>query len=220
VRAGTKLALCAASIGLLAGCGATATPNPAAVRLRQEDLIALSHALQSPESSVASELAATKVAWPLVANGLPANTGSLSRAPIRTAAERAAQIKLPALLSEQQAASLTGPASAIAGLFRAYAGLGSRGWQLLGSSLDQIEHGSPASARFARENVDLYIESVYDGHFDLAQIGKKLQSAYRTLGGAPAFGSALTQAEINALADTYSEANDRLHPHTGVRLGS
>ena len=48
----------------------------------------------------------------------------------------------------------------------------------------QIEHGSPASARFARENVALYIESVYDGHFDLAQIGKKLPAAYRTLGGA------------------------------------
>jgi hypothetical protein len=30
----------------------------------------------------------------------------------------------------------------------------------------------PAAARFARANVDLYIESVYDAHFTIAQLGK------------------------------------------------
>ena len=69
---------------------------------------------------------------------------------------------------------------------------------------DQIEHGSPAGARFARENVALYIESVYDGHFDLAQIGKQLSDGYRELGGPAAFGRALTQAEVDALARVYS----------------
>ena len=64
------------------------------------------------------------------------------------------------------------------------------------------------------------MESVYDGHFDLAQIGKQLPAAYRTLGGPTAFGQALTQAEVDALARTYSEASVRLHPHPGVRLGT
>ena len=76
------------------------------------------------------------------------------------------------------------------------------------------------SARFARENVALYIESVYDGHFALAQIGKQLLDGYRTLGGQAPFGGTLTQAEVDALASAYSEAADRLHPHVGVRLGS
>ena len=84
----------------------------------------------------------------------------------------------------------------------------------------QIESGTPASARFARENAPLYIESIYDAHFTLAQIGKKLLAAYDKLGGAEAFGAALTQAEVDALARTYSEANDRLHPHVAVRIGS
>ena len=77
----------------------------------------------------------------------------------------------------------------------------------------------PAGARFARENVALYIESVYDGHFDLAQIDKHLTDGYRQLGGAGGVREALTQAEVDALGDAYSEASVRLHPHVGVRLG-
>jgi hypothetical protein len=83
-----------------------------------------------------------------------------------------------------------------------------------------MEHGSPAAARFARENVALYIESVYDAHFTLAQVGKALLTGYRKLGGPAAFERALSQAEVDALARTYSEPTDRLHPHVAVRLGS
>jgi hypothetical protein len=77
-----------------------------------------------------------------------------------------------------------------------------------------------AAARFARANVDLYIESVYDGHFELAQISEKLHKAYQNLGGPSAFGESLTPAEVNAVAAAYSEAAARLRPHVGVRLGS
>ena len=77
-----------------------------------------------------------------------------------------------------------------------------------------------AAARFARANVDLYIESVYDGHFELAQIADKLHKGYENLGGPAAFGESLTPAEVNALAAAYSEASARLRPHVGVRLGS
>jgi hypothetical protein len=212
-----------------AGCGGggsggggstNTTSSPAAQRLQREDLIAVSHALKAGEGQNAGEVAATKLAWPLIANGLRADAVASARRPIAAAADSAADIRVPALLQEAQAVSLTGPGAQLAGLFRTYVGLAGRGWTLVNSSTQEIEHGSPATARFARENLPLYIESIYDGHFSLAQLGKKLRTGYQKLGGPAAFGSSLTQAEVDALADTYSEANDRLHPHVGVRLGS
>jgi hypothetical protein len=68
--------------------------------------------------------------------------------------------------------------------------------------------------------VALYIESVYDAHFTLAQVGRKLLDGYRKLGGARTFGARLAQRRVDALARAYSEASDRLHPHVRVRLGS
>jgi hypothetical protein len=127
---------------------------------------------------------------------------------------------VPAPLQEAQATMLTGPGSSIAGLFRSYRGLAANGWQIIDASIDVIRHGSPAAARFARANVALYIESVYDAHFTLAQIGKKVLDGYLKLGDGKAFGVAITADEVQALAHAYSEATDRLHPHVAVRLGS
>jgi hypothetical protein len=155
-----------------------------------------------------------------VANGLPRRSTGLYTPQVRAAIETAERLQLPTLFDEKQAAELTGEASSIAGLYRAFEGLASRGWQMIGSGIYQIEHGSPPSARFSRANVPLYIDSVYDGHFGLAQIGKKLQAAYKKLGGQTAFGVALTQAEVDALAAAYSEERNRLEPHVAVKLGS
>jgi hypothetical protein len=204
----------------LAGCGAKKGPAPPALQLERTDLVAVSHALTSETASVDSEVAATKAAWPLVADGLPADTRTISRPAIRTAIERAATLSLPELFGERQAAAITGPSSPVTGTFRTFSLLATRGWRLIGAAIEQIEHGSPAGARFARANVALYIESVYDAHFSLAQIGKKMLKGYNELGGEKAFGASLTQAEIDGLAATYSEATDRLYPHVGVRLGS
>jgi hypothetical protein len=190
------------------------------VKLQRQDLAAVSRALAGAQGSVAQAVAATKRAWPLVVNGLSADRSASPRPPIAAAGASAARVKVPPLLEEAQAASLTGPASELAGLFRAYIGLTSRAWKMVAASLDQIAHGSPASARFARDNVALYIESVYDGNFTLAQIGKHLRRGYRKLGGPAAFGGDLSEQRVNALASAYSEAADRLHPHVGVRLGS
>jgi hypothetical protein len=217
------LLLLLSGVLIAAGCGggtAKTASSPAALRLQREDLIAVSHALKSLEQPIGHEVAASKTAWPLVANGLHPDTLATARPAVSAAAESASGIKPPGLLEDSQAASLTGPASQLAAQFSTFNGLTSRGWQLILAAIGSIERGSPQSARFARENVALYIDSVYDGHFSLAQIGKKLQSSYRALGGQAAFGTALSQAEVDALADTYSEAADRLHPHVGVRLGS
>ena len=200
------------------GCGGR-TASTSELRLQREDLIAVARALQGAEGPVRAEVAASRLAWPLVVNGLSVSTAG-TRTPVAAAAESAARLRLPALFQEAQAASLTGASSGLAGLFRTFKGLTTRGWQLIGAAIQQVEHGSPAATRFARANVALYIDSVYDGHFSLAQIGKQLMEGYEDLGGASAFGASLTQPEVQRLASTYSEASDRLHPHVGVKLGS
>ena len=123
-------------------------------------------------------------------------------------------------MSEVQARGLTGPAAGIAGLFRPFSKLTERGWTLTGAAIDQITAGPPATATFARENVALYIDAIYDGHFDASLIGKSLLKGYRRLGGGPAFGATLTEAQVQALARAYSPAAEQLHPHPGVKLGA
>jgi hypothetical protein len=205
---------------MLGGCGSDSDATPAATHLEREDFAAVSHALGGLTPAIDAEVKATKAAWPLLANGLPANPGAGAQTSIHAAALRAAQLTLPAVFSEARAASLTGPAAHLAGLFRSFRGLTTRGWQLIEAALLQGARGPSAAARFARTNVALYIESLYDGHFSLAQIGRELSDGYAKLGGAPAFGETLTEEEVDRLLATYSEASDRLHPHVGVRLGS
>lgn len=207
---------------LAGGCaGSKPKATPAALALEREDLAATSRALRELQAPVARSTTAAKAAWPLIANGLPADVGAVSRSPAAiSAASTSAQLRLPALFGEVRARSLTGPSSQIAGLVRSYALLSARGWKLLFASIAEIQSGTPTAAIFARANAPLYIESIFDANFTLAQIGKKLLAGYHNLGGPSMFGAALTKAEVDALAGAYSEANDRLHPHVGVRLGS
>ena len=215
-------ALCATAAAIaLVGCGG---PHRSQVELRleREDLIAVSRELKGVEGPVTVELREAKRAWPLVVDGLPASFRGLAgaRAPVAAAAASAARVPIPPLMSEATASSLTGPGSPLAGMFRTYVNLVTRGWTLIDAAIAQIQHGTPYRARFARANVALYIDSVYDGQFDLAQIDKRLHEGYRELGGQAELGSALTQAEVDALGAAYSEATARLQPHVGVKLGS
>jgi len=204
----------------LGGCGG-APATPAALRLEREDLITVARALQGMRGEVRAEVAATRAAWPLLANGLPAGRALAGAGgPIRAAAAAAAALRVPAVFQEDEAGALTGPAATLDGLIHTFSTLSTRGWQMIEGALAQIEHGPPVAARFARANVALYIESVYDAHFSLAQLGKQLLAGYDKLGGPAAFGAALTRDEVEDLARAYSEASDRLHPHVGVRLGS
>ncbi len=208
-------ALLAAGAALAAaGCGSGRSSSTADLRLQREDLIATARALSQARPEAASEVAATKAAWPLVANGLPA--GGRSVAQISSATRRARALRLPSLFTEQRAAGLTGPGSSLAGTYRNYVGLTGTGWTMI----DHALAAPAAGASFARANSPLYIESVYDAHFGLAQIGKNLLAGYRKLGGPAAFGTALTQAEVARLAAAYSEPAVRLHPHPAVKLGS
>ena len=207
--------------GLLTGCGGSSSAStPAAERLQREDLVAVSHGLRQAESSAGREMTAARIAWPLVANGLPASITPSVRPAVSTASAAAHAILVPPLMSKAQSRSLTGPAAGIAGLFWTFSGLTERGWTLTGAAAGEIESGSPIAVRFARENVALYIDSVYDGHFDAALIGKSLLAGYKKLSVGKGFGTTLTQAEVDALAGAYSPATERLHPHPGVKLGS
>jgi hypothetical protein len=201
----------------LAGCGSGSASSTADLRLQREDLIATARALSQAHPEAAAEVAATKAAWPLVANGLP--SAGAGNAQIETAVRRARALRLPSLFTEERAAGLTGPGSSLAGTYRSYVGLAGTGWTMIAHALAMDGPGS-SGASFARANSPLYIESVYDGHFGLAQLGKSLVAGYTKLGGASAFGTALTQAEVARLAALYSEPAVRLHPHPGVKLGS
>jgi hypothetical protein len=203
-----------------AGCGASHSATPAALRVERADLITVCHTLNAVEPAVAGEVAATKAAWPLLINGLPSTNNAAARSPIITAAARAAALRVPPLFEERRSASLTGRGASVAGLFRTYSRLAMHSWTMINAAIAQIAYGPPAAASFASANVALYIESIYDAHFTLAQIGKQLLTGYKNLGGATAFGASLTQAEVDNLAHAFSEPTDRLYPHAAVRLGS
>jgi hypothetical protein len=202
-----------------AGCGSGSVATNAGLRLQREDLIASARALAQARSQVAAEVSATRSAWPAVANGLPAQPTAAQRRAIGAAKQGAQALKLPSLFEEGRSAGITGPGASLAGTFRDYVGLSATGWKMIDYALARGTGGDEA-ARFARASSPLYIESVYDGHFGLSQIGKKLTDGYSKLGGPTAFGHALTQAEVEALAAAYSEPAARLHPHPGVKLGS
>jgi hypothetical protein len=203
----------------IAGCGSGTQTTPSGLRLQREDLIATAQALGQAQGEVAREVAATKSAWPLVANGLPAEIATEDEAKIATATRLALALKLPGVLGEHLSEGLTGAGASLAGTFRSFAELSGRGWQMIQASY-LASRSDTSAASFDRANVALYIESVYDAHFGLAQIGKKLLAGYEKLGGPAVFGSTLPRAEVERLARGYSEASCRLHPHTGVKLGS
>jgi hypothetical protein len=204
---------------VLGGCGGKTKAQQAMRQgLEREDLAAVAHTLSKTSPQIRAEVAATKAAWPLVVNGLPTDLSAIPRPPIDAATASAARLRTPALFEEHAATAITGPGAGLAAGLRNFIVLATTGWRMIGAAIDQIEHGTPTTKSFARANVNLYIASVYDAHFSLAQIGKQLLAAYKKLGGPAAFGASLTQQEVDALAQTYSEPSDRLHPHTGVKL--
>jgi hypothetical protein len=203
----------------IAGCGKTSAHVPPGLALQREDMIVSVRALGSVQPAVSREVAAAKSVWPAIAKGLPDPPASL-RAQLQAAAASAAKLRVPALFGEEQARSLIGPSSSIAGTYRTFVLLARKAWQLIAQDALALEGGARAAASFARANVALYIESVYDAHYALAQIGKKVSKAFHDLGGAPVFAGKLTQAQVDTVAGFYSEANDRLQPHVVTKLGS
>jgi hypothetical protein len=195
----------------LGGCGSH-PPRAAGLRLERADLARLGSALRQLESPMHAEVKAARAAWPALVGGLQSPSPPATRRAIARAAARAEAIALPAFVLIE--GGLTGPAAGVGGLLKSYTALTRRGWQFL-TAASRTSRGS-----FLRANSGLYVYCVYDGHFELSVLGKKLQDAYRKLGGGVAFGAALTPANVEALASAYSSATTRLAPHpaAGVRV--
>jgi hypothetical protein len=138
--------------GLLAGCGggSAGASTPGAERLQREDLVAVARGLRQAEPSARREMAAARIAWPLVANGIPAKITPATRTALAAASRAATAIVVPPLMSKPQARSLTGPAAGIAGLFQSFSGLTERGWTLTDASSAEIASGSLAASKTSR----------------------------------------------------------------------
>ncbi len=198
------------------GCGGssakqpTAKLKPAALRLEQADLVVVSRGLEGVEGSIHREVAASKAAWPQIVKGLPGEISPTLRGQILAARTEAKRVAEPPFMKE--AKQLTGPSAGLAALLQSFSDLIERGWALTEHSITGVATGTPGTASFLRANVGLYINCIYDGHYNLAAIGQTLTRAYAKLGGAPAFGARLTPADIDAIAAVYSPGTARLEP--------
>jgi hypothetical protein len=212
---------------LIAGCGSSSSSHAQSSRelaLERAQFEQVSSQLSALETTVKREVAASRVAWPSIAGGLPQALGGGLRTAVSAANARAKALPEPSFSAN--ARKLTGPASGIAGTYENYEQLAQRGWNLTEAAVQTITSAdstatnataasasAAAQASFERANSPLYIDAIYDAHFDLSVLGKSLMDGYEKLGGPQAFGAALTQAEVNALAGVYSIPAVRLEPH-------
>ena len=202
----------------LTACGKSPQISSGSVKaadlaLRRLDLVFVSHALEHAEASIQLEVNASRQPWSLIAHGFPSKIGDSLRGQVSVASSRASSIRAPGFMVSVpgpimlQKPRLTGPAAGVAGLFQSYASLSRHGWKIIGTVLDGLRTGQPQGTHFLRDNADLYLSCVYDGHFDLALIGKSLLYAYNQLGGSKQFGDAhspkpRSRASISSTART------------------
>jgi hypothetical protein len=199
------------------GCGGSGAraPSGAELTLERRQFVLVSEGLRVAAPSVKREVTAARATWPMLAEGLPTSSTPALRLSIARAAALAKALPAPGFMA--RASRLTGPAAGLAGLYESFMRLCERAWRLTQASLATIAGGPPTAARFARENSPLYIDAIYDSHFNLSLIGKSLTGGYTRLGGPGVFGATLPRAEVDALAAAYSIAAVRLTPHPGPR---
>jgi hypothetical protein len=195
------------------GCGSSTSHSPSSpeLKLQRAQLLLVSEGLRSAQAGVWGEVKASRATWPEIAKGLPSSFPGRLRQAIAHASISAGRLLKARFLASSN--RLTGPAAGLAGLYEAFARLCERGWRLTEATIGSIVGGPPSAARFARDNSSLYIDAIYDAHFDLSLLGKSIAEGYKHLGGARAFGAKLTQAEVDELSRTYSIAAVRLTPH-------
>jgi hypothetical protein len=212
-----------AALAALAGCGSgRSSVSRREYALERAQFEQVADELREVQGAVHREVATSRAAWPLIYNGLPKRMSARLQSKVKTASEVAGALPAPRFMTQQ--ATLTGPASGIAGLYEDYDRLAERGWRLTETTVSGIVSGPVSVARFVRTNSPLYIDSIYDGHFDLSLIGKKLLEGYEKIrdlseekkfAGIGGFGASLTQREVQALAVAYSIPVVRLEPHPG-----
>jgi hypothetical protein len=204
------------------GCGKSThrSPSAAELALERKQFAQVVSGLLSAQPGVQREVAAARTAWPAIAGGLPPSFSSSLRRQVAVAdaSSKAGELPQPSFL--ESAKRLTGPASGLAALYETFARLAERGWRLTDASISSISSGSPAAASVARGNSSLYIDSIYDAHFDLSLVGKSAIKGYERLGGPPAFGAKLPRGLVDRLAGAYSTIAVRLAPHPAASIES
>lgn len=200
---------------LIAGCGSSTAPAPTSreLALQRSQLVLVSNGLRMAETSVQRELSASRVAWPLIADGLPQAPAPPLRSAVGSASALAGALPEPPFMARKR--KLTGSAAGLAGLYESFRALAGRGWRSTEATIDAIVSARPAVAGFERANSSLYIDAIYAAHFDLSLLGERIEEAYDRLGGPGAFGTSLTRSEVNALSAAYSIGAVRLEPHPG-----
>lgn len=184
--------------------------------LQRSQLALVSHQLLPLERAVGSEVLGARAAWPSIARGLPAHPGSRLAAQVASANAAAHALQAPAFVEIRH--ELIGPAERIALLFGNFELLTQRGWAHVDQAVTVLQHGPAAIASFERSNAGLYINGIYDAHFEASLIGEHILSSYERLGGPQAFGSSLTPAQVHSLLTAFSPQTVRLTPHLWKQL--
>lgn len=190
--------------------------SPLELKLQRSQLALVSHQLAGLEQPLQREAIATRAVWHSIAKGLPAHPGPRLAAQVASASAAAEALPAPAFLQFRH--ELIGPAGRIASLFYQFELLAKHGWAHVNQATGSLQHGPLAAASFERANAGLYIDSIYDGHFEASLIGERVLSSYRRLGEQRAFGSSLTPAQVRSISLIYSPEAIRLTPHLWQEL--
>ncbi len=184
--------------------------------LQRSQLALISRQLLPLEHAAQSEALAARATWPSIAAGLPAHPGP--RLAERAASANAAAQALPTPAFVEVRHELVGAGERIAATFADFEMLTRRSWAHVDQALGALQHGPASVASFERANAGLYINSIYDAHFEASMIGEHVLSTYRRLGGPQAFGSSLTRAQVHSIYVTFSPQTLRLAPHLWKQL--
>lgn len=190
--------------------------TPLELKLQRSQLALVSAQLGALEQPLQREVIATRAVWHSIAKGLPAHPGPRLAAQISAAHAAAEALPAPAFLEYRH--KLIGPAWRISTLFQEFELLAKHGWAHVDQATGALRHGPAAAASFERANTGLYIDSIYDGHFDASLIGERVLNSYKRLGEQRAFGSSLTPAAVRSISLSYSPKAMRLTPHLWQEL--
>lgn len=207
-------ALAVLALVLASSGGESHTPTELAVQ--RKHLALVSRQLLSLQASVRREAAAARATWPSIAKGMPAHVGGRLAAEASTASALAAAMPTPQFVEIRH--ELLGPATRIAALFGEFELLVQRGWAHVDQTAASLREGATTVARFERANAGLYIDSIYDGNFDVSLIGERVLHSYERLGAAKAFGASLTPAQVKSIVAAYSPSAELLTPHLWRQL--
>lgn len=186
------------------------THTPAELALQRSQLALVSRQLLQVEAPVAREVAHARMAWPSLAEGLPARASSALGRRVAAANGAAEAVPTPPFLEVRH--ELIGPAERISTLFHNFEVLAQHGWAHLDQAVGAMQHGSRQVAAFERANSGLYIDSIHDGHLAISEIGEKVLHSYERLGAGAAFGASLTPRQVSSIVAAFSPQADQLSP--------